>query len=64
MDLCRIFTSATRAPFLMTYESANLDEVPLGKLWTVAPSERRRPGIFRVCSGGDQLGDLGRQDVG
>ncbi|CAE7235229.1 pikD [Symbiodinium sp. CCMP2456] len=27
VDLCRIFTSATRAPFLMTYESANLDEV-------------------------------------
>eukprot|EP00931_Biecheleriopsis_adriatica_P059609 TRINITY_DN35690_c0_g1_i1.p1 TRINITY_DN35690_c0_g1~~TRINITY_DN35690_c0_g1_i1.p1 ORF type:complete len:948 (+),score=211.76 TRINITY_DN35690_c0_g1_i1:426-2846(+) len=27
VDLCRIFTSATRAPFLMAYESANLDEV-------------------------------------
>eukprot|EP00439_Symbiodinium_sp_Y106_P060131 s2770_g8.t2 len=31
VDLCRIFTSATRAPFLMTYESANLDEVLEGE---------------------------------
>ncbi|CAK9053305.1 unnamed protein product [Durusdinium trenchii] len=27
VDLCRIFSSATRAPFVLAYESANLDEV-------------------------------------
>ena len=26
VDLCKIFSSATRAPFLLAYESVNLDE--------------------------------------
>lgn len=31
MDLCRIFSSATRAPFVLAYESANLDELAAGE---------------------------------
>merc|ERR1719316_228180 len=27
LDMCRIFSSATRAPFMLVYETANLDEV-------------------------------------
>eukprot|EP00435_Cladocopium_sp_Y103_P064920 s876_g26.t1 len=28
VDMCRIFSSATRAPFVLAYESVNLDEAP------------------------------------
>ena len=45
MDLCRIFSSATRAPFVLAYESANLDEAerPWGGLTGHRDSDRFLP---------------------